>query len=58
MRHDTEIACDFIDSAMFTGDEFMNTKAVEELEHYIDRWSRELVRNRKAILIELRKNKD
>ena len=52
MRHETENACDFIDSAIFSGDEFMDLKHIEELEHYIARWQRELTTN-KALITEV-----
>ena len=49
MRAYTKKDCDGIDSAIFTGDQFMNPCAIKELEHYMARWQRELDRNKKAI---------
>jgi len=42
MRDSTDSACDEIDAAIFTGDEFHDATARKELRDYMARWEREL----------------
>jgi hypothetical protein len=43
LSHDVYEACETIDAALFTGDEFeVNPPAVAALEHYLGRWQRAL----------------
>lgn len=42
MRDYTKRDCEAIDVAIFSGDQFMNPCAVQELEEYLKRWQREL----------------
>lgn len=39
----TSKACEEIDAALFSGDEFFNPECVKELELYLGRWQRKLV---------------
>jgi hypothetical protein len=44
LRSDVYEACETIDAALFTGDSFEdNQKMQDELEEYLERWSRRLV---------------
>ena len=35
-------ACEEIDAGFFSGDIFHNSSAIEQMEHYLGRWQREL----------------
>lgn len=42
MRQNTRDACEEIDAGMFSGDEFYDQQSHAQLQHYVDRWQREL----------------
>jgi hypothetical protein len=44
MRDSIEDFCENIDSAMFSGDEFLNENNRKTLIEYMERWTRELKR--------------
>ena len=44
-------ALDEIDAGVFTGDTFIEEKAVKELEWYMNRWTREIEIRKEAIRI-------
>ena len=43
MRKWTEDACENIDATFFSGDEFLDPKALEEIEVYLGRWNRQVI---------------
>ena len=44
MRCHITDACEEIDAVFFSGDGFQNKTALEEIEFYVGRWSREIER--------------
>lgn len=43
MATDVKNAFELIDAAFFTGDTFLNEKAIEEAEEYMARWQRRII---------------
>ena len=44
-------ACEEIDAGFFSGDSFLNKKAMNELEWYLNRWTKQLKLNQEAMII-------
>lgn len=49
MRDYNERACEELDAALFSGDDFENPESLKELEAYIARWQREISKIKKGI---------
>ena len=47
-----EVALDSIDACFFSGDTFQNADAIEAVEFYIDRWTREIARIKETLAAE------
>ena len=50
LPYDLDEHLDNVDAAMFTGDAFMSRKNIAELERHMDRWRKQLLKNKLFIL--------
>ena len=50
LPYDLDEHLDNVDAAMFSGDTFTTRENIEELEEYINRWNRQIIQNKLAII--------